>query len=266
MLKWGPGEPVNIVYFVVLGSNRAKCVHFFAPVKHVPQKGPFAAQTVFPCHSMSDSTVLLSHPSAGTVARASSVLNRDIKRYGPRNALNIDDGSSCWNSDGSSSSSSSSISFTLNFGRAVEVTELKIQFQGGFVAEECSLMSSSFLGGGGVDIVVRCTHSANLGWYRRSSWAGGHQRTSAVRPHGSSFTQSYVRNVEAKPRGKHRLLRSGDYIQAGGLGPRMRGKLNHLGGSFEKWQIIFLNWRHCVCSHAYQVRSYSIRTKRCTND
>lgn len=82
---------------------------------------------------------LLSCTSTGTTARASSILNRNSKLYGPRNALEITNASSCWNSDAATSGGDSSISFTVDFGRIVEVRELRIQFQGGFVGEECIL-------------------------------------------------------------------------------------------------------------------------------
>lgn len=85
--------------------------------------------------------MLLSCPSTGTTARASSILNRNSKLYGPKNALETTNTSSCWNSDAAPSGGDSSISYIVDFGRTVEVTELRIQFQGGFVGEECIVSS-----------------------------------------------------------------------------------------------------------------------------
>jgi hypothetical protein len=51
------------------------------------------------------------------------------------NALDLENATSCWNSDGSPSGKHSN-EYTLNFGRMVEPTELRIQFQAGFVGEE----------------------------------------------------------------------------------------------------------------------------------
>mmetsp|Transcript_115 Transcript_115/g.301 ORF Transcript_115/g.301 Transcript_115/m.301 type:complete len:160 (+) Transcript_115:199-678(+) len=99
---------------------------------------------------------LLSSPSLGTTARASSVLKRNTKLYGPMNALDTTDEVSCWNSDavpsGTSSSDAGPITFTIHFGpnRTVEIDEIRIQFQGGFVAEECTACLSR---GGGEDWV-----------------------------------------------------------------------------------------------------------------
>jgi len=88
--------------------------------------------------------VILSSPSLGTTARASSVLKKNTKLYGPMNALDATNETSCWNSDavpsGASSSGDESIIFTIHFGpnRMVQIDEVRIQFQGGFVAEECT--------------------------------------------------------------------------------------------------------------------------------
>jgi len=78
--------------------------------------------------------VLVSDPSTGTIAKASSVLQKNIKLYGPMNALDIENGTSCWNSDHGKSQS-----FIVDFSRLIRVHELKIQFQAGFVAETCRI-------------------------------------------------------------------------------------------------------------------------------
>ena len=54
------------------------------------------------------------------------------------NALDITNESTCWNSDGEADGELEN-TFSLNFHRNVLVDQIKIQFQGGFVAEECSL-------------------------------------------------------------------------------------------------------------------------------
>jgi hypothetical protein len=59
-----------------------------------------------------------------------------MKMYGPMNALNTEDESSCWYSDGEEGSTQS---LTINFGRQVTPSELKLQFQAGFSAETCQL-------------------------------------------------------------------------------------------------------------------------------
>ena len=87
--------------------------------------------------------VLLSSPSLGTTARASSVLKKNTKLYGPMNALDATNETSCWNSDAVPSGASNGdepITFTIHFGpkRMVQIDEIRIQFQGGFVAEECT--------------------------------------------------------------------------------------------------------------------------------
>lgn len=54
------------------------------------------------------------------------------------NALDNSNESSCWNSDGDADGNTA-ISFVVSFHRSVTVKEIRIQFQGGFVAEECTL-------------------------------------------------------------------------------------------------------------------------------
>lgn len=57
------------------------------------------------------------------------------------NALDKNE-SSCWNSDGNSDGDIEN-SFVIHFNRTVLIEEIRIQFQGGFAAEECKLYSSS---------------------------------------------------------------------------------------------------------------------------
>lgn len=82
--------------------------------------------------------VLLSQPSQGASARASSVLQRNSRLYGPMNALDLENSSTCWNSAGSPSGNDSSF-FLLDFGRPVQPIELRVQFQAGFIAEQVNV-------------------------------------------------------------------------------------------------------------------------------
>jgi len=79
--------------------------------------------------------MLLSSPSTGTTARSTSVLQRNTKLYGPMNAIDLSNKSSCWNSDGTANGNEY-ISFFIDFHRVVSVEEIRMQFQGGFVAKE----------------------------------------------------------------------------------------------------------------------------------
>lgn len=53
------------------------------------------------------------------------------------NALDIEDGSSCWYSEGVGDDENATQSYTVTFGRKVVPKELRIQFQAGFSAEDC---------------------------------------------------------------------------------------------------------------------------------
>jgi len=53
------------------------------------------------------------------------------------NALDSNE-SSCWNSDGMADGNND-ISFIISFHRIVIMKEIRVQFQGGFVAEDCTL-------------------------------------------------------------------------------------------------------------------------------
>ncbi|NWS02726.1 NR2CA protein, partial [Motacilla alba] len=70
---------------------------------------------------------------ARTATRVSSVLNRDVKHFGKQHLF---DGSeeTCWNSDQGASQW-----VTLDFPRPVKVSQLHIQFQGGFSSRLCTL-------------------------------------------------------------------------------------------------------------------------------
>jgi hypothetical protein len=67
--------------------------------------------------------------------RASSVLQKNLKLYGPKNAFDYENTSNCWNSEGSSSGKKECF-FIVDFGRMVIPTELRVQFQAGFLAEQ----------------------------------------------------------------------------------------------------------------------------------
>ncbi|KAM6107276.1 nuclear receptor 2C2-associated protein [Pterocles gutturalis] len=70
---------------------------------------------------------------ADTATRVSSVLNRDVKQFGKKHMF---DGSeeTCWNSDQGTCQW-----VTLDFPRTVRVSQLHVQFQGGFSSRLCTL-------------------------------------------------------------------------------------------------------------------------------
>ncbi|KAL4000337.1 ATP-dependent DNA helicase 2 subunit 1 [Sarotherodon galilaeus] len=64
-----------------------------------------------------------------TQSRVSSVLNRDVKQYGKKYMFDCNE-ETCWNSDQGECQWVS-----LEFPNSVRVSELKVQFQGGFSAK-----------------------------------------------------------------------------------------------------------------------------------
>jgi hypothetical protein len=75
-----------------------------------------------------------------TNCRASSVLQKNTKVNGPKHALDYENTSSSWNSEGSSSSTKpQSSTFILEFAKPIEPSELRIQFQAGFAAEQINV-------------------------------------------------------------------------------------------------------------------------------
>ncbi|XP_042338279.1 nuclear receptor 2C2-associated protein [Plectropomus leopardus] len=68
-----------------------------------------------------------------TQSRVSSVLNRDVKQYGKKYMFDRNE-ETCWNSDQGECQWVS-----LEFPQSVKVSELKVQFQGGFSAKTCRL-------------------------------------------------------------------------------------------------------------------------------
>ena len=69
------------------------------------------------------------------IFRASSVLNKNSKMYGPMNALDIDNSTTCWSSSGSPDGKQRS-NFIIDFGRTVLPVEIRIQCQAGFIGEK----------------------------------------------------------------------------------------------------------------------------------
>ncbi|CAJ1060227.1 PREDICTED: nuclear receptor 2C2-associated protein [Xyrichtys novacula] len=65
--------------------------------------------------------------------RVSSVLNRDVKQFGKKFLFDSNE-ETCWSSDQGEYQWVS-----LEFPKSVRVSELKIQFQGGFSAKTCRL-------------------------------------------------------------------------------------------------------------------------------
>ncbi|XP_072338364.1 nuclear receptor 2C2-associated protein isoform X3 [Scyliorhinus torazame] len=68
-----------------------------------------------------------------TGCRVSSVLNRDVKQFGKKFLFDRNE-ETCWNSDQGSSQW-----VMLEFPQTVKVTELQLQFQGGFTGRTCRL-------------------------------------------------------------------------------------------------------------------------------
>ena len=71
------------------------------------------------------------------------MLQKNAKLYGPMNALNTENSSNCWNSEGTGQSSSKTCWFLVDFNRPVVPTQLRVQFQAGFCAETCRVYSKS---------------------------------------------------------------------------------------------------------------------------
>ncbi|XP_041369062.1 nuclear receptor 2C2-associated protein-like [Gigantopelta aegis] len=75
--------------------------------------------------------------SEHTKIRVSSVLNRDTKQFGKKHLLDhIED--TCWNSDQGSPQW-----IILDLGKTLHITEIHIQFQGGFAGKECWVEGST---------------------------------------------------------------------------------------------------------------------------
>lgn len=72
----------------------------------------------------------------------SSVLQKNLKQYGPKHAFDYANSTTCWNSEGSSSGKKECY-FCVDFGRLVKPTELRIQFQAGFSAEQTYVLKQS---------------------------------------------------------------------------------------------------------------------------
>ncbi|XP_064493011.1 nuclear receptor 2C2-associated protein [Pseudopipra pipra] len=70
---------------------------------------------------------------ADTTTRVSSVLNRDVKQFGKQHMFDASE-ETCWNSDQGSCQW-----VTLDFPRPVKVSQLQVQFQGGFSSRLCTL-------------------------------------------------------------------------------------------------------------------------------
>ncbi|NXI69091.1 NR2CA protein, partial [Anseranas semipalmata] len=70
---------------------------------------------------------------ADTATRVSSVLNRDVKQFGKKHMFDTNE-ETCWNSDQGTRQW-----VALDFPRTVKVSQLHIQFQGGFSSRLCTL-------------------------------------------------------------------------------------------------------------------------------
>ncbi|ERE91165.1 nuclear receptor 2C2-associated protein [Cricetulus griseus] len=71
-----------------------------------------------------------------TVSRVSSVLNRNSRQFGKKHLFDQDE-ETCWNSDQGPSQW-----VTLEFPQRVHVTQLQVQFQGGFSSRHSYLEGS----------------------------------------------------------------------------------------------------------------------------
>ncbi|KAH9524679.1 Nuclear receptor 2C2-associated protein [Bulinus truncatus] len=68
--------------------------------------------------------------------RVSSVLNKDVKQFGKQHLFDGDE-ETCWNSD------QGALQWVMvDFNEEVQISEIHIQFQGGFVGKVCSLEKS----------------------------------------------------------------------------------------------------------------------------
>ncbi|XP_051034015.1 nuclear receptor 2C2-associated protein [Phodopus roborovskii] len=71
-----------------------------------------------------------------TVSRVSSVLNRNSRQFGKKHLFDQDE-ETCWNSDQGPSQW-----VTLEFPKRVHITQLQVQFQGGFSSRHSYLEGS----------------------------------------------------------------------------------------------------------------------------
>ncbi|KAK2541861.1 Nr2c2ap [Columba livia] len=90
----------------------------------VPIFAPLSPQAAMPVESL---------VCADTATRVSSVLNRDVKQFGKKHMFDASE-ETCWNSDQGSSQW-----VTLDFPSTVRISQLHIQFQGGFSSRLCTL-------------------------------------------------------------------------------------------------------------------------------
>ncbi|GAB1293234.1 Nuclear receptor 2C2-associated protein [Apodemus speciosus] len=81
-----------------------------------------------------------------TVSRVSSVLNRNSRQFGKKHLFDQDE-ETCWNSDQGLSQWVS-----LEFPQCVQITQLQVQFQGGFSSRHSRLEGS--LGGAALSKIV----------------------------------------------------------------------------------------------------------------
>ena len=102
-------------------------------------------------HDLTSITRAAAIPDCGThhQSRVSSVLNRASKEYGKQFMLDGQE-DTCWNSDQGSPQW-----VTLHFEQAVNVTEVQLMFQGGFVGKECEVLVATAAAAGAGSSVAR---------------------------------------------------------------------------------------------------------------
>ncbi|NXP72511.1 NR2CA protein, partial [Ramphastos sulfuratus] len=75
----------------------------------------------------------VAHVCVSPPCRVSSVLNRDGKQFGKQHMFDASE-ETCWNSDQGTCQW-----VTLDFPSTVKVSQLQVQFQGGFSSRLCTL-------------------------------------------------------------------------------------------------------------------------------
>ncbi|KAM6040014.1 nuclear receptor 2C2-associated protein isoform 2-T2 [Theristicus caerulescens] len=114
-----------------------RCPHGCWVSPFLPLADPISPQVARPQAAMAVEPLIC----ADTATRVSSVLNRDVKQFGKKHMFDASE-ETCWNSDQPRCRSCLQGTcqwVTLDFPRTVKVSQLHIQFQGGFSSRLCTL-------------------------------------------------------------------------------------------------------------------------------